>query len=200
MIAARLFATVTTDQTMAEVLEKNLPRPFRRSAGGVFRRLLAGVTVMCATALLIAMAAEEEKEPSPKSATPASEPAPRQVELRGKVVCLAEAMHERHQTDLPTNHEHLFGFKTDDGTFYTLLHTKLSEALFLDPRLREKELLLKGRVLPKSQIFDVTSMKSVRDGTVCELYYYCEVCDIVAVSPAPCACCQEAVTLVEKPR
>ncbi len=190
---------VATDQTMTEVLEKSLPRPFRHSAGGVFQRLLAGATAWCVAALLVALAADE-KAASPRSATPVSEPAARQVELRGQVVCLAEAMHERHQTDLPTNHEHLFGFKTDDGTFYTLLHTKLSEALFLDPRLREKELLLKGRVLPKSQIFDVTSMKSVRDGVVCELYYYCEVCDIVAVSPVPCACCQEAVTLVEKPK
>ncbi|MBI2925867.1 MAG: hypothetical protein HYY24_09210 [Verrucomicrobia bacterium] len=184
---------------MAEVLEKNLPRLFRRTAGGRFQRLLAGATAWCVAALLVVRAADE-KAASPKPATPASESAARPVELRGKVVCLAEAMHERHQTELPTNHAHLFGFKADDGTFYTLLQTKLSEALFLDPRLREKELLLKGRVLPKSQIFDVTSMRSVRDGVVCELYYYCEVCDIVGVSPAPCACCQDAVTLVEKPK
>src|SRR5205814_5044707 len=87
-----------------------------------------------------------------------------EVQLRGKVVCLPEEMHRIFQTDLPTNHEHIYGFKTTNGVYYTLLRTKLSEALFADQRLREKELLLSGRVLPKSQIFNVTAMKSIRNG------------------------------------
>src|SRR6266542_4253971 len=69
-----------------------------------------------------------------------------EMELRGKVVCLPEEMHRVYETDLPTNHEHIYGFKTTKGVYYTLLRTKLSEALFADGRLREKELLLTGNV------------------------------------------------------
>ena len=125
--------------------------------------------------------------------------ASREMELRGKVVCLPEEMHRVHQTDLPTNHEHIYGFKTTNGVYYTLLRTALSEALFADERLREKELLLTGYALPKSQIFDVTKMKSIRKGVVCDLYYYCDVCAVRTVAPGPCVCCRAPVELVEEP-
>ena len=108
-------------------------------------------------------------------------------------------MHRVHQTELPTNHEHIYGFKTTNGVYYTLLRTALSEALFADERLREKELLLTGYALPKSQIFDVTKMKSIRKGVVCDLYYYCDVCAVRTVAPGPCVCCRAPVELVEEP-
>ncbi len=138
-------------------------------------------------------AAEPTKTPKPAPTIP-------EVELRGQVVCLAEEMHRLHEADLPTGHAHVYGFKTKDGKFYTLLRTKLSEALFDDERLRTKELLLKGRVFPKSQVFEPTLIRSVRNGVVHDLYYYCDVCDIQSVSPAECACCQGPVELIEKPR
>jgi hypothetical protein len=122
-----------------------------------------------------------------------------QVEVRGKVVCIPEEMHRQHGTDLPTKHDHVYGFRTGDGTVYTLLRTRLSEALFLDLRLHEKELVLKGCVLPKSHVLDAQTIRSVRNGAVCDLYYYCEICDIESVAPVPCACCQGPVELVEKP-
>jgi hypothetical protein len=120
-------------------------------------------------------------------------------EFRGRVVCLPEEMHRVHKTDLPARHEHIYGLRTEDGSYYTLLRTKLSEALFMDERLREKDLLLKAKVLPKSQILDVTNIKSIRNGVVHDLYYYCDICAIESVSPAECACCQGPVELVEKP-
>jgi hypothetical protein len=120
-------------------------------------------------------------------------------EFRGCVVCLPEEMHRVHNTDLPARHEHIYGFRTEDGSYYTLLRTKLSEALFMDEQLREKDLLLKGKVLPKSQILDVTNIKSIRNGVVNDLYYYCDICAIESVSPTECACCQGPVRLVEKP-
>lgn len=124
---------------------------------------------------------------------------PKEVELRGRVVCLAEWMHNLYGTDLPGSHEHVYGFRTDAGELYTLLRTRLSEALFSDERVRAKELLLKGRVFPKSRIFEVTRMRSLRNGVVCDLYYYCSVCNIESVSPGPCECCQGPVELMEEP-
>src|ERR1043166_5694472 len=60
------------------------------------------------------------------------------ITLRGKVVCLPEEMHQLYEAPLPTNHEHVYGFKTVEGRFYTLLRNHYSEALFADQRFREK--------------------------------------------------------------
>jgi len=122
-----------------------------------------------------------------------------QTELRGKVVCLAEEMNRLHGASLPTRHEHIYGFKTEDGKYYTLLRSKYSEALFSDKRLHTKELLLKGRLFPNSQIFEPMRLRSVRNGVVHDLYYYCAICAIDAVSPDVCDCCQGPTELVEKP-
>lgn len=130
----------------------------------------------------------------------AQEPAaPRDVELEGKVVCLPERMHELYEAQLPTGHEHIYGFETTDGTFLTLLRTKFSEALFAEEEVRKKRLLLKGRVFPKSQVFEVMRIRSVKDGVVHDLFYYCTVCSIESVAPGICSCCQEPVELKEKP-
>ena len=58
---------------------------------------------------------------------PAETPVPL-LPLRGKVVCLSEEMHHLYQAPLSTGHEHLYGFRTHDGKYYTLLRTKFSEA------------------------------------------------------------------------
>ena len=119
-------------------------------------------------------------------------------QFRGKVVCLPEEMHRLHQTDLAARHEHLWGFRAEDGAYYTLLRTKLSEAIFLDERVRNKELLLKARVLPKTQVLDVVLIKSVLNKQIHSLYYWCDICAIQSVSPAECACCQGPVELKEE--
>lgn len=123
---------------------------------------------------------------------------PQEVQIRGRVVCLAEEMHKLYNADLPANHEHLYGFKAEDGTFYTLLRTNMSKALFVDERLREKELIIKGRTFPKTHILEAISLYSVHDGKVYELYYWCDTCAIRAVAPGNCECCQQPVKLVER--
>ena len=155
--------------------------------------LLAGILAMA----LVGMAAADKIQPAGSGDTKRGADLP-EVELRGRMVCLPEAMHELYQTDLPANHTHVPGFKTTDGTFYTLLRAKLSEALFVDKRLGEKELILRGHVLPKTQMFEMTGMKSVRDGAIYDLYYYCDVCAIKTLAPGPCMCCQGPVKLVEQ--
>jgi len=120
-------------------------------------------------------------------------------EFRGQVVCLPEEMNRVFKTELPTGHAHIYGLRTHDGVFYTILRTRLSEALFVDERLRTKDLLLKARLLPKTQILDVSIIRSVKDGVVQDLYYYCNICDIESVSPEECTCCRGPVELIEKP-
>jgi hypothetical protein len=50
-----------------------------------------------------------------------------------------------------------------------------------------------------TRLLDVTRMRSIRNGQVHDLYYYCSICSIKTVAPGPCMCCQGPVELVEKP-
>ena len=126
-------------------------------------------------------------------------PKPEEVELKGTVVCLAEEMHIHYKVELFGNHAHLYGVKTEEGKYYTLLRTSLAEALFVDKRLHEKDLVINGRVFPKTQLLEVTRFLSVRDGVLYDLYYYCDTCYIRTVAPGNCDCCQAPVVLIERP-
>ena len=133
-------------------------------------------------------------------ATPSTEEQkPEKVELHGNIVCLAEEMHAHYKVELFSQHDHLYGFKTEDGKYYTLLRTSLAEALFVDERLHEKDLVINGRVFPKTQLLEVTRFLSIRDGMRHDLYYYCDTCYIRTVAPGSCDCCQAPVVLIERP-
>ena len=123
----------------------------------------------------------------------------KEIRIQGRLVCLAEAMHDLYRADLPTNHQHLYGFKTADGTFYTLLRTNLSEALFVDKRLHQKTLIITGRTFPKTRLLEAIRLQSLHNGVLHDLYYYCDTCAIRAAAPGDCVCCQAPVDLVEKP-
>ena len=125
--------------------------------------------------------------------------AAREIQIRGHLVCLAEAMHNLYRADLPNDHEHLYGFETTDGVFYALLRTNLSEALFVDKRLHQKTLIITGRTFPKTHLLEAIRLQSLHDGVVHDLYYYCDTCAIRASAPGDCVCCQAPVELVEKP-
>lgn len=130
---------------------------------------------------------------------PTEGPKPEEVKLRGNIVCLAEEMHTHYKVELFGKHEHLYGVKTENGKYYTLLRTSLAEALFVDERLHEKYLIINGRVFPKTQLLEIIRFFSIKDGIVHELYYYCDTCYIRSVAPGDCDCCQAPVELIEKP-
>ena len=134
-----------------------------------------------------------------RAATPNHTEQPQAVEVRGRVVCLAEEMHRWYEVELPTGHPHLYGFKTDDRRYFTLLRNKYSEALFVDQEVQGKELILKGRTFPNTQLLEVSGMRSVKNGVVQDLFYYCTICAIEMISPGKCDCCQGPVELVERP-
>ena len=130
---------------------------------------------------------------------PTGKPEPKDVKLNGKIVCLAEEMHTHYKVELFNKHDHLYGVKTEDEKYYTLLRTSLAEALFVDERLHEKDLVIRGRVFPGTQLLEVTRFSSIKDGVVHELYYYCDTCYIRTVAPGSCDCCQAPVVLIERP-
>ncbi len=135
--------------------------------------------------------------PGPRSKDRAE--AVRTVILRGRVVCLAERLHDRHGAALPTNHDHLWALQANDGRVYTLLRGRFSEAIWMDERIRARELELKARLFPGTQTLEVDRLRSVLHGVTQDLYYYCEICHIQSVAPETCGCCQGPVELVEQP-
>lgn len=108
------------------------------------------------------------------------------VELRGKVIGL----------DQGTN---AVRFKTETGIVHPLVRNQKSEALFTDTNLLAKTLIVKGRVLPQTQMLEIIGdLHSWRDGRRYELFYYCNICSIKTSEPGLCMCCREPVVLVEE--
>jgi hypothetical protein len=142
----------------------------------------------------LAEAADEPRKEQPKEA---KETAP--VTLRGRIIQINSKLKNEHGLDISADAEPLRGFKTGDGRIYTLMKTRNSLALFTDERLRERELILKGRLFESSHFFEATVIQSVHKGVVHDLYYYCDICAIKSLTQEACACCQEPVRLVEVP-
>jgi len=73
-----------------------------------------------------------------------------------------------------------------------LLHT------LQDERLRGREVRLEGTPKPHG-VFEVERIFVVRDGRLFRIRYYCRVCNIEALEPGPCVCCQQPTELQEIP-
>ena len=79
-----------------------------------------------------------------------------------------------------------------EGQSAYLLHT------LEDKRLLSREMRLVGAVQPDGS-FQVQKIFTVRDGRLYRVQYYCNVCNIVAVEPGRCVCCQRPTKLQEIP-
>lgn len=73
-----------------------------------------------------------------------------------------------------------------------LLHT------LEDKRLLGRELRLEGTANPDGS-FNVEKFYTVRGGKLFRVRYYCEVCNIEALEPGNCVCCQQPTELQEIP-
>jgi hypothetical protein len=139
--------------------------------------------------------------------TPPQGPAPRPVEVRGQLVCLAEELRDAHRAAVPPVHDHVLALKAEAAPgpaaegprYYALLRTSQSQALFADERFKGRTLILTGRVFPGTSHLEVSRFQWLKDGKVHDVHYWCEVCSIRGVDPGPCACCQGAVELREAP-
>ena len=151
---------------------------------------------------------EEEKEApqkqvQEKASAGKKSDAPLSLELRGRLVCLAEEMRERYGANVPPVHDHLLGLRVEEEAraggpaYYTILRTPISEGLFGDERFQKHTLVLSGRRFPDTAVYEVTSCRWLRDAKLYDVYYWCGVCAIKGFSPGPCACCRGKVELRE---
>ena len=74
----------------------------------------------------------------------------------------------------------------------SLLHT------LQDSRLNGREVRLEGERKPDGS-FEVHHLFTVHDGKLFRLRYYCHVCNIPAMEPGNCVCCQRPTVLDEIP-
>jgi len=67
-----------------------------------------------------------------------------------------------------------------------------------DKRLDGRELHLEG--IPKPDgTFEVQWIFSIHNGKLYRVRYFCKLCNIEALEPGPCACCQQPTELDEVP-
>jgi hypothetical protein len=82
-------------------------------------------------------------------------------------------------------------FRLSARTSY-LLHT------LEDKRLASREVRLEGAPDPDGT-FKVAKLFTIRNGKLYRVRYYCEVCNIEALEPGNCVCCQQPTELQEIP-
>jgi hypothetical protein len=92
----------------------------------------------------------------------------------------------------------MYGLKAADG-WYVVLHTRDSERFWLDKRMRDRDLIISGRLFPDSKVIEVSDVQRRLDGKVYDVFYWCELCAIKAVTDDACVCCQGEVELRERP-
>jgi hypothetical protein len=73
-----------------------------------------------------------------------------------------------------------------------LLHT------LQDQRLLNREVRVEGTLKP-DHTFEVAHLFTVRDGKLYKVRYYCDICNIAALEPGNCVCCQRPTELQEIP-
>ena len=67
-----------------------------------------------------------------------------------------------------------------------------------DKRLSGREIRVEGAARPDGS-FQVEKFFTVHSGKLYRVRYYCETCNIVALEPGRCACCQQPTELQEVP-
>jgi len=67
-----------------------------------------------------------------------------------------------------------------------------------DKRLAGREVRLEGTTKADGN-FEVAKLFTIRDGKLYRVRYFCEVCNIEALEPGLCVCCQQPTELQEIP-
>ena len=68
----------------------------------------------------------------------------------------------------------------------------------LDKRLANREVRLQGTMKPDGT-FEVERLYTVKNGKLYRVRYFCKTCNIEALEPGDCVCCQQPTELQEIP-
>lgn len=89
--------------------------------------------------------------------------------------------------------------KTDDGTVHPIVEDDASRMLFLDARLRDRPVRLTAVRAAGGKGLQVVTVQTVKGGTIYDVDYWCEICQISGNQPGACVCCGDDVVFRERP-
>lgn len=87
----------------------------------------------------------------------------------------------------------------DDGTVYPLVEDDASRMFHLYDQLRNRPVRLSGRLVPGTKNLRVEFVRTITDGAVCDVDFWCEICQISHLHPSSCVCCGDDTVLRERP-
>ncbi len=149
-----------------------------------------GLLLAVAVCLSPLLAWGEDKKPDPSKTE----------DFKGKVVPLADLIAKTGTRLDPDAVPVSFALVADDGKVYTLIKDGGARLFFNDPALLDRPMRLTGRVLPGSQVLQVTAARSIIKGQLHEIYYWCDICSIKrGEKMSSCECCGGPMELKEVP-
>jgi hypothetical protein len=119
--------------------------------------------------------------------------------FQGKVVPLADVV-AKSGTRLDADAApYWLALASDDGKVYPLVKDAGARLFFLDTKLLNRPMRLKGKLIPGSQLLRVMAVHSLIKGVPHEVYYYCDICSIRRGEKMICECCGGKMELREEP-
>ncbi|RPJ57404.1 MAG: hypothetical protein EHM23_20645 [Acidobacteria bacterium] len=117
--------------------------------------------------------------------------------IEGTVVCADEQGSVLPSADTCTV-SHSYALRTDQGKVYFFLKQDPRAEIFHDARVRARRLRISGWARQGNRI-EIIKLQSVRNGSLYDVYYFCETCNIKALVGGPCPCCQADLEFRETP-
>jgi hypothetical protein len=150
------------------------------------RRMLLG---LASTSILTPLLAAADK-PSE---------APKVETFTGKVVPLADLVAKAGSKLDPEAAPQSLVLVGDDGKVYALVKDGGARLFFKDAGLLNRPMRLTGKLLPGSQILQVSLALSIVKGEPHEIYYWCDICSIRRSEKMICECCGGPMERREEP-
>jgi hypothetical protein len=130
----------------------------------------------------------------------AADEKPKLQDFNGKVVPLADLVAKGGSRLDPDAAPVSLVLIADDGKVYALVKDGGARLFFKDPELLDRPMRLTGRLLPNSQVLQVTAAHSVVKGKLHEIYYWCDTCSIRrGEKMSSCECCGGPMERKEEP-
>ncbi len=126
-------------------------------------------------------------------------PAAKSQDFNGKVVPLTEVLQKAGARLDPDAAPHWLALVTADGKVYPIVKDDGGRMFFKDKRLLNRPMRLTGRLIPGSNLLQVTNVHSYRNGKLHDVYYWCDICSIRGYELHNCDCCGDLMVLREEP-